>query len=374
MTQWLIGDLLTGNVSTYFTPSSGSWDTAINEAGSLTVTVPLQDPDVRALDLRNVATVGKSYLAVVENDVIMNAGPVWQHQYSKDDGTLQLTASGLWSYFDHRVLIPVLASGQSPFDVETYYENVSLQTVAKRLVQQARTHTNGNVPVVLPSEVTGTESREYQGADLGLVGDALRDLTAVESGPEIDFVPRWREGRLGIEWVMRIGTPTQPQLSGTSTHVWDYSTPQPSIRGLTVTKDGGKISGRGWAASGASSAGSMISVYTNSNMLTAGYPLLEVVEAAKEVDEQSDLDRYAIETARVGSKPTEFWAFEVRADESPFAGEYRKGDFCIVKIRHDYYIPDNTDPGYRRRITNLSGDQDGKWIKVTTGEVYSLTG
>lgn len=371
MTQWLIGDLLTGNITTFFQPSSGSWATTINDAGSIGVTVNLADPDLRALDLRNVASVGKSYLAVVENDVIMNAGPIWQHQYSKDDGTLQLTASGLWSYFDHRVLIPVLAAGQSPFDVESYYEGFSLQAIAKRLVQQARTHTNGNVPVVLPVEVTGSETREYQGADLGLVGDALRDLTSVENGPEIDFAPRWRTNRSGIEWVLNIGTPTQPQLSGQITHVWDYSVPHGTVSGLTVTKDGAKLSGRGWAASGASTSGNMISVYTNQNMLSQGYPLLEVVEASKDVDEQSDLDKYATETARIGSKPTEFWEFQVRADASPLIGEYRKGDFCVVKMRNDYYIPDGE---YRRRITNLSGDQDGKWVKVTTGEVYSLTG
>lgn len=371
MTQWLIGDLLTGKVYTFFQPMSGSWETAINEAGSISAVVTLRDPDVRALDLQNVASVGKSYLAVVENDVIMNAGPIWQHQYSKDDGTLQLTAAGMWSYFDHRVLLPVLAAGQSPFDVETYYENVSLQTVARRLVQQARWHTNGNVPVVLPSEVAGAETREYAGSDLALVGDALRDLTAVDGGPEIDFVPRWKTDRSGVEWVMQIGTPAAPKIVGSSAHVWDYSTPQPSVRGLSVSKDGAKISGRGWAASGASSAGSMISVYTNASMLSAGYPLLEVVDAAKSVDEQADLDRYATETARVGSKPIEFWSFEVRADESPFVGEYRKGDYCVVKMRGDLYIPDGT---YRRRITNLSGDQDGKWVKVTTGEEYSLTG
>ncbi|WP_416394229.1 MULTISPECIES: hypothetical protein [unclassified Curtobacterium] len=374
MTQWFIGDLLTGNVSTFLQPQSGSWETTINEAGSLSITVTLRDPDVRMLNLPNAATVGKSYLAVAENDTIMNAGPIWQHQYSKDDGTLQLTASGMWSYFDHRVLLPVLAAGQTPLDVETYYENVSLQTIAKRLVQQAQQHTNGNVPVILPAEVAGTETREYQGADLSLVGDALEDLTSVENGPEIDFMPRWRADRLGIEWLMRVGTPSAPQLSSQSTYVWDYSTRQPSIKGLTVTRNGSRVTGRGWAASGSSSDATMFSTYTNSSLLNQGYPLLEVVEASRSTDEQSELDAYVRELARVGSKPTEFWSFEVQADQSPLVGEYSKGDYCAIKMRGDYYIPDSPPDGYRRRITNLSGDHDGKWIKVTTGEVYSLNG
>lgn len=371
MTQWFIGDLLTGNKSTDFQPISGSWETAINDAGSISATVTLRDADVRMLNLPNAATVGKSYLAVAENDVILNAGPIWQHQYNRDTGELQFTAAGLWSYFDHRVLIPVLANGQTPLDVDSLYENMSLATIAKRLVAQAQTHTGGNVPVVLPADISGSETREWPGADLTLIGDALGDLVSVENGPEIDFQPRWRSDRLGIEWVMRTGTPSQPQLYGMTTHVWDYSVPQPSIKGLQVTRDGSKVTGRGWAASGSASDATMFSSYSNTSLLNQGYPLLEVVETARDVDEQGQLDSYVRELARTGSKPREFWSFQVQADQSPLIGEYAKGDYCVVKMRRDHYIPDGE---YRRRITNLSGDHDGKWVKVTTGEVYSLNG
>lgn len=371
MTDWFIGDLLTGRISTYIPVQSGSWSVAINEAGSVSVSVPLTDPDVRALGLGNVATVAKSFLGVAENGVILAAGPLWTHEYDKDNhATLQLTAAGMWSYFDHRVLIPVLASGQTPFDVETYFESASLTTIAKRLVQQAQTHTNGNVPVVLPAEVAGTEEREYQGADLTLVGDALKDLTSVENGPEIDFLPRFKTDRRYVEWVMRVGTPTQPQLSGMTTHVWDYGITQTTIRGLKVQKDGSKLQGRAWGQGGSASDATMFSQYTNTNLLTQGFPLLELVDASRTVDEQYQLDAYVRENARTGSKPTEFWTFQVQANQSPRIGEFNKGDYCVVKMRGDYYLPDGE---YRRRITNLSGDQDGKWVSVTTGETYALT-
>lgn len=370
MTDWFIGDLLTGRVSTYLPVKSGNWSTAINDAGSVNVSLTLADPDVRALDLRNVATVGKSFLGVAENGVILNAGPIWAHDYDKDSSELQLTAAGMWSYFDHRVLIPVLTGTQTPFDVETYYEQVSLTTVARRLVQQAQSHTNGNVPVVLPAEIAGTEDREYQGADLTLVGDALKDLTSMENGPEIDFLPRFKTDRRYVEWVMRVGTPSQPQLSGLTTHVWDYGIRQTTIRGLKVQKDGSKLQGRAWGQGGSASDATMFSQYTNSNLLAQGYPLLELVDASRTVDEQYQLDAYVRENARVGSKPTEFWTFQVQANQSPRIAEYAKGDYCLVKMRDDYYVPDGE---YRRRITNLSGDQDGRWVSVTTGETYSLT-
>ncbi|WIE60725.1 hypothetical protein DEI97_013340 [Curtobacterium sp. MCLR17_032] len=370
MTDWFIGDLLTGRISTHLQVSKGSWDVGINSAGSISITVPLTDPDIRRLNLRNVATVGKSFLGVAENGVILNAGPVWVQDYSKDVGTLTLNASGMWSYFDHRVLIPVLAAGQTPFDVETYYENVSLTTVARRLVAQAQQHTNGNVPVVLPAEVSGTETREYQGADLALVGDALGDLTSVDGGPEIDFLPRFKTDPRFVEWVMRVGTPSQPQLSGLSTHVWDYGVGQTTIRGLNVKVDGSKLQGRAWGQGGSASDATMFSTYTNTNLLTQGFPLLELVDASRNVDEQYQLDGYVRESARTGSKPVEFWDFQVQADQSPRIGEFNKGDYCLVKLRGDLFVADGV---YRRRITNLSGDQDGRWVSVTTGELYALT-
>lgn len=369
--DWFIGDLLTGRINTHLRVKDGSWSTAINDAGSISVTVPLTDPDLRALDLRNVATVGKSFLGVAVDGVILNAGPLWTHDWDRDSGELQLTATGMWSYFDHRVLIPVLKATETPFDVETYYEGVSLTTVARRLVAQAQAHTGGNVPVVLPAEVAGTETREYQGADLQLVGDALNDLVAADNGPEIDFQPRFKSDTRYVEWVMRVGTPSQPQLSGTNTHVWDYGVGQTTISGLQVKKDGSKLQGRTWGTGGAAAASTMFSTYTNTNMLNQGYPLLELVDASRNVDEQTELDAYVRENARTGSKPIEFWSFKVRADQSPMLTEYGKGDFCVVKMRGDYYIPDGQ---YRRRITNLSGDQDNEWVSVTTGETYSLNG
>lgn len=370
MTRWIIGDLLTGKIRTEFQVVSGSWATAINEAGSAGCTVSTKDPVIKAKRLWNAASVGLSYLAVVEGDSIMHAGPIWVQEYSKDSRQLTLTSAGMWSYFDHRVLIPVLTSGQSALDVETYYENVSLTTVAKRLVQQAQTATGGNVPVVLPDEVTGTETREYQGSDLALVGDALRDLTAAENGPEIDFVPRWNSDRSGIEWVLKVGTPDQPQLFSPSTHVWDYNVPKPSIKSLTTKKDGSKLAGASWAVAAASS---LYSQAQSPTLPQQGYPLLEVVDSTFVTDYQSQLNSRARENARVGSKPTEFWSFQAKADASPRVGEFSKGDYCLIKIKGDDVIPDNTD-GYRRRITNLSGDQDGEWLSVTTGEVYSLNG
>ncbi|ROP78333.1 hypothetical protein EDF18_0979 [Frigoribacterium sp. PhB107] len=373
MTRILIGDLRTGRKLQDVSVLSATWAKQLNAAGTISITVTLRDPDLVRLGLRNVATPGKSFLAVVENDVVMEAGPIWTHDYDRDAGTLKLTAAGLWSYFDHRVLIPVLAAGQSPVGADTNLSGLWLGTIAKRIVQQARAHTGGNVPVVFQADEAGTSERKYLGADLALVGDRLEDITNVIGGPDIDFAPRFTADRLGIEWVMRVGTAAQPQLSSTRTHVWDLAVPEPSVRGLQVKRTAERMVGRAWATGGRTDDVVMTARYENPTLTAAGYPLLEAVDSShSSVSVQSTLDGYAAEAARTGYKPIEFWSFEVDATATPRVGTYQVGDYSRTKIKGDPYVPDNVTDGYLRRIVAMSGDEQGRWIKVTTGEVYSL--
>lgn len=373
MTRYLIGDLRTGRRLLDLNVLTGPWKASLNEAGTVGATVTLRDPDMVQLVLRNAATVGKAFLAVVENDVVQEAGPIWVHDYDRDAGTLELAAAGLWSYFDHRVLLPVLAAGQSPVGADTNLSGLSLGTIAKRLVQQAQRHTGGNVPIVLPGDEAGVHEREYLGADLALIGDRLAELTEVIGGPDIVFAPRFTSDRLGIEWVMRVGTNAKPQLSSQSVHVWDLAVPEPSVRGLKVRRTAEQLVGRQWATGGRNDDVVMTARHDVPTLVNAGYPLLEAVDSShSSVSVQSTLDAYAREGARTGYKPIEFWSFQVRADVAPLVGEYQVGDYCRLKIGDDPYIPRNTRDGYLRRIVALSGDEQGRWITVTTGEVYEL--
>lgn len=376
MTQYLLGDLRTGRRLQTVNVTKGPWKKVLNGPGTISITVPANDPDIKRLGLWNVATPGKAFLAVIENDTVMEAGPVWVQEYDVDSGDLTLSAAGIWSYFDHRVLVPVLTAAQSPVGADTNLSNMTLGTIAKRLVQQARAHTGGNLPIVfLPDEVDPNPSnvRNYLGADLALIGDRLEDLTNVLGGPEIDFAPRFTPDRLGIEWVMRTGTKAQPQLSADRPHVWDISATQSAVRKLKVRRSAEKMVGRTWATGGRQSDTVMTSRYDNPTLVDAGYPLLEAVDSShSSVSEQTTLDGYARESARVGNKPISFWSFEVDATATPLVGVYQIGDYARLKIKGDPVLPDNITTGHLRRIVSIAGDERGKWISITTGEVYSL--
>lgn len=365
MTQWFIGNLRTGTITNYLPVSSGSWEIEVNAAGSIRVTLPINDPDVQAINLRNTATVGKTFLGVAENGVILNAGPVWTHTYNRDDGKLELGATGLWGYYDYRSILPLLKSTDTdPTGLDTDYLGLGAGTVAKRLVQQAQQENGGTLPVVFQDDVAGTVEYSYEGAALTTVSDALNDLTAVV---DIDFMPRFTSDGSGVEWVLRTGTEAVPQLSSQTVQTWDLSVPKPTVKGLQVAVSGTKLAGRVWET-----GSSAYARYDNTSLIGQGYPLLEQIDGTHN-DELDPvvLAGYARDAARVGTKPTELWSFQAQADAQPFIGAYRPGDWCVVKIGDDPYIARGP---YSRRITNMSGDQDGRWVSITTGEAYSLTG
>lgn len=381
MTQFIIGDLRTGrdiHIIPALGAKSGSWSTSLNDADTIEASFLLTDPDTRKLDLRSSAAACKSFLAVVENDVVMAGGPIWIHQYEKNTATLQVSAKGMWSYFDHRVLVPMLAQTVPIVDpatrepnplMNTDYVNMSYGLMAKRLVQQARAHTGGNVPIVFQTDEPGTYERHYLGSDLGMVGEKLKDFTQLEGGIDIAFTPRLASDGLGVEWVLRTGTVAKPELSSQTIHLFDYSVDQPSVKDLSVTVDASNLTSRTWAVGGRSDDVTVIERADDPTLVNAGYPLLESVNTAHtDATVAATLRSYAAEDVRWGRTPVESWSFSAKADGDPKVGDYASGDWCDVAIRDDHYLPDATT---RHRIAGLSGDHEGRWVKITTLEVNS---
>lgn len=387
-TRWLLCDLLTGRQILDLNVASGSWSTVLNTADTITLQIDMQDPAMISLGLRNAATPAKTVLAVSEDDTIMAAGPIWTRKYDRDAKTLELGAKGIWSYFDHRYIQQLLAA---TIDVTTFtlpdpdneggsianpaltteLNGYDLGTIAMKLMELAQSWTGGNIPLVFPPDRAGYRERNYLGADFTNLGEALRQLTAVDNGPDISFAPRFTSDRLGIEWVVSTGTEDQPMLFSNSTPHWDLTLPESSASNLEVDEDASDIASLAWQTGGRSDDEVLVARAYDPTLLGLGYPLYEVLDSShSSVSEQDTLDAYAQEATVFGRGAVETWTFTAEAHQQPVVGSYSVGDFVSLTIAAydttngsgDPYLPPGT---YSQRIVGISGDQDGEQLKIT---------
>jgi len=358
MVQFYIGNLLDGRrIKILPDVLSGAWSEKLNAADALSCTVPLYDPVIKRMDLMNAATPAKTFLAAVSGDTVLAAGPIWKHEYQQTarGETLTLIAAGMWSYFDHRVLLPVLA-GRLPSDPTTDTNlTKSLQGMARYYVEQAQSWTGGSVPVVLPTEIAGTNVRNEAGSSLALVGNRLRDLTQVIGGPDIKFAPRFNSAHDGFQWDMLIGTPTQPLIYGAVRPTFNVGLPESSVSNLRVTLDGAGMNSQSFASGGRISGEVLIATATNSTLPDAGYPLLESVDQSRlTVSELTTVQGYADELVLAGKTPTMSMSFDHQVTKQPFLSGFNVGDFANVVVRDNGYLHDGR---YTFRITARSGNE-----------------
>jgi len=375
MTRFIIGDLSNGH-KTVTLPDviSGDWTRRINDAEELSCTVTLKDPATRRMRLLHTAAVGKSYLAVVNGDKIEAAGPIWLHEWDDDRTRLTLIAAGLWSYFDHRVLLPPL-NRRLPTDPSTDTRFMptapddkeypwptdtrkSLQGICRALVAQAQQHTNGHVPVILPEEIPGTHQRDYRGTDVASVGERLRQLSAVRGGPNMRFAPRFTPDREHIEWVMLIGTPTQPLLASQQEQTFRYSVAESAVSKLKIRINGNDLASRTFASGGRMSDKALVSVSEDPTLTHQNFPLLEKVDAShSDVGNLETLQEYSDEMVLAGRRAQESWSFTHTA-KSVYA---EVGDFVRFSIHDHPYLDDGT---HRLRIALISGDHHGTKLNI----------
>lgn len=359
---WHVGTLRDGKLTAQIPVVQTSFSVVMDDAGPLQVTMPLDDPDVAALNPYLIAEPCRCFLALAYTDpdgteTFLAGGPIWTHAYDDSTKALTIGASGLWSYYDHRKVLPVLMAGVNPATVTTVL-TASLGTIAKQLVQLAHTHTAGSVPVVFPVDEAGTPAMTYPGFSMTATGQALRDLTTVQNGPEIQFTPRRTaaDGRF-IEWVMRAGTTEVPLLvQAGGDWIWDASAPKSSVGAISVNRDGSAMGTRQWTQGAGSDVGTLFSEAEDDTLTAAGFPLLENADTSNHTDitTQATLDTWSAGELAASNRPVETWQMKVRRDEQPLVGEYSVGDWASVTVGDSNpYIPNGT---YRTRILSIAGD------------------
>jgi len=397
----LVGEVRTGRRIATIPVSDASWSQSLKGIGSVDATIPLGAAEFKAREMhytgglfpsnslylspttwpREVTTawrIGQGirpefltmiepircFMAMVDHDdktgadTILEAGPIIPHDIGAGENKVKVGASGVRYIFDKRRVMAAIDSGWAAWSVT--YSGMSLGTVAKRLVQLSMSIPGGNLPIVLPADLLAVDDddhrRTYKGSELGVVNDRLNQLSSVLGGPDIAFEPRFTSDRLGIEWVMRVGTEADPMLhQAGADRVWDLRVPRTSVKGLAASRDGSGVAMRSWVTGNGQDAALLIAMKPSSTLLDANFPLLEVAESRSTVESQATADGWAAGNLAASARPMLTISLSTNAP----VGSLRPGDFGLIYPPKDHYLSLlRPDAPYRVRVASMSGGLD----------------
>lgn len=373
-------EMLSGRKLTPLPHTKASWSLVTNADESVTCTIPTRDPSVRMLNLWASTTLARNGLLAVVDDEPVAAGPIWRRRYSSKTGHLSLTAGGLRSYWNKRVLLPVaaratplvnLATGDPDTSLDFTASGLEYGTIAKRYMQLVMAWPGGAVPVRFPADRVGTREKTVAAIDLKQVGKLIDDLSNLEKGPDFAFRPRWASDGLGIYWEFQHGTDAAPRLGSTdaANTKWTIGAAGGSAFDLEVDEDASDMASQFWVAGGGSSDKVVVARAESYVLPSAGFPLLEGLDTGRsELKLQATAQNYAEQGVNLGRYAASFWSMKVRAHEkgAPVLGDYWLGDMATVTI-------DRTEPvfppgDYQRRIASISGDEKNKAYSVVFAE------
>ncbi|KUM41194.1 hypothetical protein [Arthrobacter sp. EPSL27] len=388
--QAFLCNTVTGEISAFFPPSKVSWGMRLNGPGPIQASLKVNSEELRNIEVRLATMALRQSLGIAYNGQILECGPIWTQDYDAEREELALTASGLWSVFDTRKVLPgnapsVAMTAQDwlanwwrynwgpPNSVEIKLRNLSLGSIARELVRisiQDNPFTRpdgsnaGSLNIVLPAIESGTNERNYQGYDLGNIGERLRQLTEVQNGPDIRFRPRFKaDDPTIVEWVMETGTDAQPLLVQSGPDwLWDTAVAESGVVKLGVKRDATGMAARAWVPGNGQERNMKLAWSTDLRLVNAGFPWTETDIASKDVEDQHILDAVADRLLADSLAPWDQWSLQVRADQRPGLGQYLPGEWAQINVGPGHPM---IEPGvYRVRIMAVDGDHT-ETVKLT---------
>lgn len=348
-----------------------SWATMLNKPDSLSCELDLRDDDVRALEI-DAVTEPKRVLLYARSPFgeVLGFGLISDTDKSEDGSKLSVNASGFWQYMNRRVIAPpaartgqlVLANGTPNPAMDTTLSNLSLGSIGKRLVAQAMSWPGASgIPMVYPpDQVEDRVGRTYLLSSLKTVGSALADLTGNENGPDFAF-----DAVLGsddrLTYVMRHGSTASPKL-GLERGSWNVGGEAGEVVGFHEFLDGVDLSTMIWGTSGKTAGKALFARAENAQLIADGYPPLDYVDSShSDVSDQVTLNSYAQQNAKNTQGNYIETDFQVRGDAALRLGQYQVGDYVTLDLdsKLNYGMTQ-----LRVRLTSLSGDETGRFVKV----------
>lgn len=310
MWSFWICDTILGTKLMQVWPSDGRWRTVINGVGDGEHKFHLRDAETalpRAV-WRDLARPWARTLVVCWDDVPQFAGLLKRASYHRPSGVLTLSSVELRAMFAKRM----------PFTVPEYLPNSVLSIVGKSLRGLVRqivewgsfrpSPGDWDLPIVLPADEAGAESREWPHHTFPTVEDLITQIQDTEGGPDVHFRPRWSTSDT-LEWELRLGT---PELSG-PTLEWDLTAPEADVLDFEMIIDGAKQLTGVFAVANGSGADMIVGQSPFVGIPGSQLPYRDEKRPFKGFTSEADADARAAAELQAFREPTEFVQYSLQA-------------------------------------------------------------
>jgi hypothetical protein len=350
-----------------------SWGIRLNQAGTIQLTIAPKAKELAKMDIRNATMPNFRALGISYDGVMLEAGPILSRSYDDETSRLTVQAAGLWSIFYRRKLVngSALKAGYNVTGSTASFGPTSLGTIARNIVRVSIQDNYydpnyGALNIVLPPVIAGTHKRNYYGYDLISMGEALKNLTEVEGGPDIRFRPRFMaDDPDRVEWVMETGTDVQPLLTQAGAAIrLDGTAKKSPVLGFSSEEDGTEVANRVWRPGAGQEKAMKLGVGNLYDLLAAGMPWMEYENGdSKEINDVAVLNAQARWDVREHQGPAVTFNIRIRTDH-PAAklGQYWPGDYADVVIPADH--PTLPAGLQRVRIMAIDGN-DTRQVRLT---------
>lgn len=343
-------DTITGEVIGRFYVSSFTWERKLSAGANMECRVPLDGQGYSRDQWRDLTKHWSCTIVLEHDSGVVAAGIV--RTWTVEDRTMVLGLTDLWGLWERRGAWSHLAPQSRLWS--TTYTSVTLGTIAKKTVQLGMSGfpspnllPSMALPMTLPADVSGSITRKYYGYRFEFVADVLDDLLL--EGLDIDFRPRWVDGKL--DWEMR-NDPAENSWE------WHVNAPGGGVAGFREVSDGSRMTNNSYLI-GEGEEQAMVA--RSQRNITSDLPLLDRLEPRKAVSDENQASAIATQLLAQYAAPTVSYSFEVLASGDPAVGDMRLGDSVRLWFDSD---PWWTDGAHDLRIVKLNGGL-GEKITVT---------
>lgn len=355
-------DITTGDHLLRLPYTACSWSEAINEPGSMQVTIDYTRTAIKT-GLWDVLRCWRVILAAQRAGRIIHAGPLTDYEWDAENRSLRLTCGGGLTLLTKRLVIgrdlnaawndrTVLVDEQHPAGDMDLTLKGSWADIIRGLTAEALQW--GDLPISLPAIQGGDQSRTYYAWDLATTADRITDITKLDDAPELRLDPIERDDG-GIAYRLNlIRDEDQP------THTWTAIAPGQRITYTGVTGDGANMTTQTWLTGGKDNDKTLICRRTAPMLEQTGVMHLMTADTTHTtISDMTTLQQAAIADLAQHAFPAE--THKLKAGEEH---DIHAGDHIDVTVEDDLL-------GLRTlhlKATGVDGSADTDWQTIQAQE------